>query len=45
MIVISGNFFDVLNHVKGVGSDLKFGLSRVGSPSVYIESMMIGGEA
>jgi len=45
MIVISGNFFNVLNHVKGIGSDLKFGLSGVGSPSVYVESIMIGGEA
>ncbi|MFH0767305.1 MAG: metallopeptidase TldD-related protein [Bacillota bacterium] len=45
MIVISGNFFDAINHVKGIGSDLKFGLSGVGSPSVYIESLMIGGEA
>ncbi|MCF7930442.1 MAG: TldD/PmbA family protein [Acholeplasmataceae bacterium] len=45
MIVISGNFFDAINHVKGIGSDLKFGLSGIGSPSVYIESLMIGGEA
>ncbi len=45
MIVISGNFFDVLNQVKGIGSDLKFGLSGIGSPSVYVESIMIGGEA
>lgn len=45
MIVISGNFFEVLNRVKGIGSDLKFGLSGVGSPSVHIESIMIGGEA
>lgn len=45
MIVISGNFFEVINHVKGIGSDLKFGLSGIGSPSVYVESLMIGGEA
>ncbi len=45
MIVISGNFFDAINHVKGIGSDLKFSLSGVGSPSVYIESLMVGGEA
>lgn len=45
MIVISGNFFDVMNQVKGIGNDLKFGLSGIGSPSVYIESIMVGGEA
>ncbi len=45
MIVISGNFFDVLNQVEGIGNDLKFGLSGVGSPSVYVKSIMVGGEA
>ncbi|MBU1094692.1 MAG: TldD/PmbA family protein [Firmicutes bacterium] len=45
MIVVSGNFFEAINRVKGIGSDLKFGLSGVGSPSVYVESLMIGGGA
>ncbi|TNF09331.1 MAG: TldD/PmbA family protein [Bacillota bacterium] len=45
MIVVSGNFFEAMNHVKGIASDMKFLLSGVGSPSVYIESLMIGGEA
>ena len=45
MIVVSGNFFEALNHVTGIGSDFKFNLSGIGSPSVYIESLMIGGEA
>ncbi|MBN2299934.1 MAG: TldD/PmbA family protein [Acholeplasmataceae bacterium] len=45
MIVISGNFFDILNHIKEIGSDLKFSLSGIGSPSVYVESVVIGGEA
>ncbi len=44
MIVVSGNFFEALNHVTGIGSDFKFNLSGIGSPSVYIESLMIGGE-
>jgi len=35
----------VLNQVKGIGSDLKFGLSGVGSPNVHIKSIMVGGEA
>lgn len=45
MIIISGNFFDMMNRIKGIGSDLKFGLTAVGSPSVHVESLMIGGEA
>lgn len=45
MIVVSGNFFEAMNKVKGIASDLKFSLSGIGSPSVYIESLMIGGEA
>jgi PmbA protein len=44
MIVLSGNFFDMMNHVVEIGSDLKFSLSGVASPSVHIESLMIGGE-
>jgi len=44
MIVVSGNFFDMMNHVKGIANDLKFELFAVGSPSVYVESLMIGGE-
>ncbi len=45
MIVVSGNFFDMMKRVKGIASDLKFQLSGIGSPSVYIEHLMIGGEA
>jgi PmbA protein len=45
MIVVSGNFFEALHHVSGIGSDFKFNLSGIGSPSVHIESLMIGGEA
>jgi PmbA protein len=44
MIVLSGNFFDMMNHVVEIGSDLKFSLSGVASPSVHIESLMVGGE-
>jgi PmbA protein len=44
MIVVSGNFFDMMNHVKGIASDLRFDLSGIGSPAVYVESLMIGGE-
>ncbi len=45
MIVVSGNFFDVLKNVEAIGSDLKFNLSGVGSPCVKIKSLMIAGEA
>ncbi|MDI6452633.1 TldD/PmbA family protein [Peloplasma aerotolerans] len=44
MIVISGNFFDMINEIVEIGSDLKFGLSGIGSPSVYIKRLMVGGE-
>ncbi len=45
MVVASGNFFDMLNHVKGLANDLKFDISSIGSPSVYIEELAISGEA
>ena len=45
MIVVSGNFFEALNQVKGIASDLKFSISGTGSPSVYIESLSISGES
>ena len=45
MIVVSGNFFNMLNEIEGIGSDLKFSLNGVGSPSVHVTSLMIGGEA
>lgn len=44
MIVVSGNFFEIMNHIKGIGNDLKFEISGIGSPSIYVESLMIGGE-
>jgi PmbA protein len=44
MIVVSGNFFECLMNIKGFASDLYFNLSNIGAPSVYIESLMIGGE-
>jgi PmbA protein len=44
MIVLSGNFFNLLNTIEGIGSDLKFGLNGIGSPSIYVASLAIGGE-
>lgn len=44
MIVLSGNFFTLLKTIEGLGSDLKFGLNGIGSPSVHVASLAIGGE-
>lgn len=44
MIVVSGNFFEMMNHIVTLGSDLKFNLSGVASPSVLVESLVISGE-
>lgn len=45
MIVVSGNYFDMLNEVDQFANDLKFNLSGIGSPSVSIKNLVIGGEA
>lgn len=45
MIVVSGNFFDMLNDINQYADDLKFNLSGIGSPSVYVNQLVIGGEA
>jgi PmbA protein len=44
MIVVSGNFFEALNHIKAIGNDLEFDVSGNGSPSVYFEGLSISGE-
>ncbi len=45
MIVVSGNFFEILNSIKGLGSDLKISeLNGYGSPSVYVGKLAIGGK-
>jgi len=45
MIVVSGNFFEALNQVEGIASDLKFSISGTGSPSIYIKALSISGES
>ena len=45
MIVVSGNFFEALNQVEGIASDLKFSISGTGSPSVYFKALSISGES
>ncbi|CCV64134.1 predicted peptidase U62, modulator of DNA gyrase [Alteracholeplasma palmae J233] len=44
MIVISGNFFKMINEVEEIANDLEFQLSGFGSPSVYIKQLMVGGK-
>lgn len=43
-ITVAGNFFDLLKNVIEVGSDLKFPMSSVGSPSVRVEGLSIAGK-
>jgi PmbA protein len=42
-VIFSGNIFDLLNNVKGVGNDLKF-YGTCGSPSLLIQGMKISGK-
>jgi len=42
-VIFSGNIFDILNNVQGVGDDLKF-YGTCGSPSVFIKGMKISGK-
>ncbi|MGE4320812.1 MAG: TldD/PmbA family protein [Acholeplasmataceae bacterium] len=44
MIVVSGNFFKMIKAIKSFDNELEFSTSSIGSPNVYIESLMIGGE-
>lgn len=40
-ITIAGNFFELLENIKDIGSDLKFSLSSVGSPSIKVSGLKI----
>lgn len=42
-ITIAGNYFDVLRSIEEIGSDLKFPLSSIGSPSVLIKELSVAG--
>ncbi len=41
-VVIGGNIKELWNQIKAVGNDLRF-YGNVGSPSLYIESITVGG--
>ena len=43
-ITVAGNFFTLLNNIEEIGSDLKFHMSSVGSPSIVIKELSIAGE-
>ena len=43
-ITVAGNFFTLLNNIEEIGSDLKFPMSSVGSPSIIIKELSIAGE-
>lgn len=43
-ITVAGNFFDLLKNIEEVGSDLKFPMSSIGSPSVKINELSIAGK-
>lgn len=43
-ITVAGNFFKLLKDVDTVGSDLKFPMSSVGSPSIIVSELSVAGE-
>lgn len=44
-VTIAGNYFDMLNEVEAIASDLKFGLpGAIGSPSLKIKKLSVAGE-
>jgi PmbA protein len=42
-VIFSGNIFDLLNNVHGIGNDLKF-YGTCGSPSLFLKGMKISGK-
>lgn len=43
LIVIAGNFLDMLNNIEIIGDDLKFNESSIAAPSVKISSLQVSG--
>lgn len=43
-ITVAGNFFNLLKDIEEIGSDLKFPMSSVGSPSIVIRELSVAGE-
>ncbi|WCA22498.1 TldD/PmbA family protein [Candidatus Phytoplasma oryzae] len=44
MIVVSGNFFDLLYNIKDIANDFLFDFSGFGSSSVYVDKLSIAGD-
>ncbi len=44
MVVLSGNWFELLKSIKGIANDLKFEVSGIGSPSVYVGELTVSGD-
>ncbi len=43
-VTVAGNFFSLLKDAVAVGSDLKFAMGPVGSPSVWIRKLSVAGK-
>ncbi|MDV3198378.1 MAG: metallopeptidase TldD-related protein [Vigna little leaf phytoplasma] len=44
MMVVSGNFFEILKNIKAIANDFVFKVSGFGSASVYVGELSIAGE-
>lgn len=44
MIVVSGNYFNLLKDIEMIANDFKFDMSGIGSSSVKVKSLTIGGQ-
>lgn len=43
-ITVAGNFFELLKNIERIGSDLKFPMSSIGSPSLIVKELSIAGK-
>ena len=43
-ITIAGNFYNMMLDIKDIANDLKFDLSGVGSPSIFVGELSVSGE-
>ncbi len=43
-ITIAGNFYDMLKNIKDIANDLKFSVSGIGCPSIFVGSLSVSGE-
>lgn len=43
-ITVAGNFFTLLKDIEAVGSDLKFPMSSIGSPSLIVKELSVAGK-